>query len=90
MTDVRTRLGDAKPVVVAASAVVGGRPQVVIATNGPARDLGVRAGDLVKVAAQTLGGGGGGKPDLAQGGGQDPAKVADALVAVRDAIEARG
>ncbi|WP_084130455.1 alanine--tRNA ligase [Demequina sp. NBRC 110055] len=90
VTDVRTRLGDANPVVVAASAVINGRPQIVIATNGPARDAGVRAGDLVKVAAQTLGGGGGGKPDLAQGGGQDPAKVGEALTAVRDAIQARG
>ncbi|MDE0573035.1 alanine--tRNA ligase [Demequina sp. B12] len=90
VTDVRARLGEAQPVVVAASAAFNGRPQIVIATNAGARDLGVRAGDLVKVAAQTLGGGGGGKPDLAQGGGQDASKIGDALVAVRNAIEARG
>ncbi|WP_061962173.1 alanine--tRNA ligase [Demequina flava] len=90
VTDVRSRLGDAAPTVVAASAAFNGKPQIVIATNGPARDLGVKAGDLVKVAAQTLGGGGGGKPDLAQGGGQDAAKIPDALVAIRDALAARG
>ncbi|WP_062073060.1 alanine--tRNA ligase [Demequina sediminicola] len=90
VTDVRNRLGDAEPTVVAASADLNGRPQIVIATNAPARDAGVRAGDLVKVAAQTLGGGGGGKPDLAQGGGQDSSKIADALVAIRDTLAARG
>ncbi|MCI9887664.1 alanine--tRNA ligase [Micrococcales bacterium 31B] len=84
--DVRTRLGDAAPVVVAGAAVANGRPLVVIATNQAARDLKIAAGALVKVAAGVLGGGGGGKPDLAQGGGQDPAKVGDALAAVKAAV----
>ncbi|MFN3867185.1 MAG: DHHA1 domain-containing protein, partial [Demequina sp.] len=89
VTDVRARLGEDGPTVVAASAAVNGRPQIVIATNQAARDAGVRAGDLVKAASAVLGGGGGGKPDLAQGGGQDPTKIPDALVAVRDAVAAR-
>ena len=84
--DLRARLGNDGPVVVALTSTAGGRPTVVVATNEPARDRGVRAGDLVKVAAQTLGGGGGGKPDLAQGGGQDPARTGDALRAVEDAL----
>ncbi|MBD3784217.1 MAG: hypothetical protein IE926_14930, partial [Micrococcales bacterium] len=46
------------------------------------RELGVRAGELVRAAAQALGGGGGGKDDIAQGGGQDPGKVGEALAAV--------
>ncbi len=81
--DVRRRLGDDAPAVVAATAVAGNRPVVVVATNQGARDRGVRAGELVKAAAQVLGGGGGGKDDLAQGGGTDPAKVGDALSLVR-------
>ena len=48
----------------------------------PARERGIRAGDLVRVAAGALGGGGGGKDDIAQGGGQDASKVRDALAAV--------
>ena len=46
------------------------------------------AGKLLGVAAEILGGKGGGKPDLAQGGGKDPAKVPEALAAVRAAVEA--
>ncbi|WP_018155690.1 alanine--tRNA ligase [Demetria terragena] len=83
--DLRGRLGDESPSVVA---VTGGgeRPVVVIATNDQARGRGVKAGDLVKVAAQTLGGGGGGKPDLAQGGGSDPSKRGLALEQVEQTI----
>ena len=46
----------------------------------------IKAGALVRVAAQTLGGGGGGKDDLAQGGGTDPAAVPAALRAVEHAV----
>ena len=79
--DVRQRLGT-RPGVVALFAVTNGRPLTVIATNEAARDLGLRAGDLVRTAAKTLGGGGGGKPDVAQGGGQDPEAVDEAVAAV--------
>lgn len=77
--DVRSRLGEAGPAVVAVTGVAKGRPSIVVATNGSARDAGVRAGDLVKAAAGVLGGGGGGKPDLAQGGGTDAVRIPDAL-----------
>ena len=77
--DLRHRLGDASPSVVALTGVAKGRPAVVVATNAPARERGIKAGALVRAAAQTLGGGGGGKDDLAQGGGTDPAKTGEAL-----------
>ncbi|MDO4241265.1 MAG: DHHA1 domain-containing protein, partial [Microbacteriaceae bacterium] len=51
-----------------------------------ARDLGVKAGDLVRVAAKTLGGGGGGKPDIAQGGGQDVTQIDAAIAAVKSEL----
>ncbi|PKQ26175.1 MAG: alanine--tRNA ligase [Actinobacteria bacterium HGW-Actinobacteria-4] len=89
-TDLRERLGDSSPVVVAIATAIDGRPQVCVATNQTARDAGLKAGDLVKVASAVLGGGGGGKPDLAQGGGQDASKIADALSAVTEAIRTRG
>ena len=48
----------------------------------------VSAVDLVKAAVATLGGqGGGGRADMAQGGGPDGAKAKDALDAVKDALE---
>jgi alanyl-tRNA synthetase len=84
--DVRARLGDQAPSVVAMGGVAKDRPVVVVATNEAARQWGVKAGALVRVAAQVLGGGGGGKDDLAQGGGTDPAKVSEALGALEHAV----
>lgn len=84
--DVRGRLTESEPVVVAVAGVSDGRPLVVVATNATAREAGVRAGALVRVAAGVLGGGGGGKDDVAQGGGQDPSRVAAALAAVGDEL----
>ncbi|EAP99341.1 alanyl-tRNA synthetase [Janibacter sp. HTCC2649] len=80
--DARQKLGDAAPSVVAVTGGAKGRPVVVIATNQAARDKGIKAGELVRIAAQTLGGGGGGKDDIAQGGGQDIAKSGEAINAV--------
>jgi alanyl-tRNA synthetase len=59
---------------------------VVIVTTQGARDRGLNAGDLVRVASETLGGRGGGKDDIAQGGGTDGARAEDALKAVEYAI----
>jgi alanyl-tRNA synthetase len=49
----------------------------------------VKAGDLVNVVAQKVGGRGGGRPDMAQAGGNDPAKLDEALAAVAPWVEAR-
>jgi alanyl-tRNA synthetase len=48
--------------------------------------LGVKAGDIVKAAAQACGGGGGGRPDFAEAGGKDGARVADGIKAGKKAI----
>jgi alanyl-tRNA synthetase len=46
--------------------------------------------DLVKVAAEALGGkGGGGRPDMAQAGGTDPAGLQGALQSVKSWVESR-
>lgn len=86
--DVRSRLGESAPAVVAVGAVAKGRPVVVVATNASARAAGVRAGALVRTASGVLGGGGGGKDDLAQGGGTDAARLGDALASVADGVRA--
>ncbi|MYW65014.1 alanine--tRNA ligase [Streptomyces sp. SID8379] len=80
--DVRGRIQGGRPAVVALFTTANGKPLTVIATNDAARDRGLKAGDLVRTAAKTLGGGGGGKPDVAQGGGQNPAAIGDAIDAV--------
>jgi alanyl-tRNA synthetase len=80
--DVRSRLGEGRPAVVAVASVVSGRPLVVVATNAGARERGVRAGALVKELASRLGGGGGGKDDIAQGGGTSADGLDAALAAV--------
>ncbi|MFC5803811.1 alanine--tRNA ligase [Streptomyces formicae] len=80
--DVRGRIQGDRPAVVALFTTANGRPLTVIATNEAARERGLKAGELVRTAAKTLGGGGGGKPDVAQGGGQNPAAIGDAIDAV--------
>ncbi|HEX6196986.1 MAG TPA: alanine--tRNA ligase [Jiangellaceae bacterium] len=84
--DVRKRLAADRGAVVAIAAVANGRPLVIVAVNDAARAAGIKAGRLVRIAAQALGGGGGGKDDVAQGGGTDPAKVADALEELERAV----
>jgi alanyl-tRNA synthetase len=49
----------------------------------------IKAGDLVNVVAQMVGGRGGGRPDMAQAGGNDPAKLDEALAAVAPWVQAR-
>jgi len=49
---------------------------------------GVRAGEIVKVAAAAVGGGGGGRDTLARAGGREPEKLPEAIAAARAAIEA--
>jgi alanyl-tRNA synthetase len=49
----------------------------------------VKAGELVNMVAQQVGGKGGGRPDMAQAGGNDPAKLDAALAGVRDWVAAK-
>jgi alanyl-tRNA synthetase len=84
--DVRARLGEAEPTVVAIGGEVNDRAAVVVATNAAARGAGRSAGALVKLASGVLGGGGGGRDDVAQGGGSRVAALDEALVAVTAAV----
>ena len=63
-------------------AIIGssnGKPAVVVAVNDAARAWGISANALVKAAAPALGGSGGGKDDVAQGGGADVSHADQAL-----------
>jgi alanyl-tRNA synthetase len=87
--DVRGRLPADRPAVVAGVTVANERPVVVIAVNDKGREWGIKAGDLVRTAAQVLGGGGGGKDDVAQGGGSDPSRIDEALRQIEHVVGQR-
>ena len=74
-----------KGVMVLASEI-DGRPQIVVAVSDALVKDGVRAGDLIKPIAQVVGGGGGGRPQMAQAGGKDSSKISAALERARDLI----
>ena len=83
--DAKTRMGSG---IVALLTVNDGRASILV---GVTDDLSSRlsAIDLVRVGVEALGGqGGGGKPDMAQGGGPDGAKAADAITAVKAMLSA--
>ncbi|WP_375003340.1 alanine--tRNA ligase [Aeromicrobium sp. CTD01-1L150] len=83
--DVRGRLRD-RPAVVVVIGDAGGKPSVVVAVNDAAQDRGLAANELIGVVGGPIGGRGGGKPDVAQGGGADVAGVPAALQAARQAV----
>jgi alanyl-tRNA synthetase len=83
--DVRGRISG-RPGVVAVVGAANGRASVVVAVNDAARERGVSANALVKLAAGTLGGSGGGKDDVAQGGGTEVGAADAALKQVAEAL----
>ena len=91
--ELRSRLTD-RPAVITVIGGTADKPAVVVATTEGARHRGLRAGELVRVASEALGGRGGGKDDLAQGGGSrlDPEgnQSGAALQAVETAIGSAG
>ncbi len=86
-SDVRGRLG-ARVGVVALFSAAGDKLSFVVATTEAARGRGLAAGKLVPSFAGAIGGRGGGKAELAQGGGTNPAGVPDAVAALRSAVRA--
>jgi len=80
-----------RPAVVVIIGVPTDKPVVVVAVNEAGRGFGLSAGSLVGTAARALGGNGGGKPDVAQGGGapisdSHPGVIDEAFEAVRRAL----
>lgn len=84
--DIRGKLGQDPAVVALIAEGDGGTVPYVVAANSAAQDLGISANDLVKELAAEVDGRGGGKADLAQGSGKNPAGIDAALAAVRRAI----
>jgi alanyl-tRNA synthetase len=84
MTDwLRNRLGS---VVIVLGAVIQEKPNFVAAITPDLVERGLKAGSLIKQVAQVVGGGGGGRPTLAQAGGRDPHRLDEALALVPAAV----
>ena len=81
--DLRKRAANS---LIALISVVDAKAILVVAVGDQARARGVKAGALVKIGSNILGGGGGGKDDFAQGGGVDPSKAEAALIAIVNAL----
>jgi alanyl-tRNA synthetase len=77
--DVRGRIDTTRPAVVATTGAADGKAMVVVAVNDAGRGRGLRAGEIVRFVAERLGGRGGGKDELAQGGGPNTEAVPAAL-----------
>jgi alanyl-tRNA synthetase len=82
---IKNQLGD--PAVVVIGAPGEGRVSLLVAATPGAVERGVKAGAIVKAAAQVVGGGGGGRDTMAQAGGRDPGKLDEALATARAEIE---
>ena len=68
--------------VVALGTAIDGHPQLIVAVTDDLVKRGVHAGNLIKVVAGMVGGGGGGRPNMAQAGGKDASKLPEALARV--------
>jgi alanyl-tRNA synthetase len=63
-----------------------GKVTFVAASSKAAIAKGLKAGDLVKKAAQLAGGNGGGRPDMAQAGGKDASKIDEAIALLKECV----
>lgn len=80
----RDKLGSG---VVILGADTGGKASLVAAATKDLISRGIHAGKAIKEIAQIVGGGGGGRPDMAQAGGKNPAKLKEAMEKAYDVVE---
>ena len=80
----RDKLGSS---VVTVGAVIDEKPMLVASVTQDLISRGMHAGNLVRDVAKVIGGGGGGRPNMAQAGGKDSAKLAEALATVQPWVE---
>ena len=73
--------------VVALMSESDGKVNFVVMATDDAVKAGAHAGNIIKAVAPIVGGGGGGRPNMAQAGGKNPAKIDEALLAVKDELE---
>jgi alanyl-tRNA synthetase len=85
--DVRGRMAGDVPAVVVVVGAADGKVSVVAALNDAAQARGLSANDVVRTVGPFVGGKGGGKADVAQGGGTDASRIDEALAAVVASVQ---
>ena len=76
--DYKAKLGNA---VVIMASDNGDKVSLIVMASDEAVSAGIHAGNIIKTIAPIVGGGGGGRPNMAQAGGKDASKIQDALAA---------
>lgn len=91
MNNLRTMADELKQKIGSVVLVLGsaneGKVNIIAGVTKDLMDKGYHAGKIVKEVASICGGGGGGRPDMAQAGGKDPSKLKDALDFVEDYVK---
>ena len=67
----------------------GGKVNLIAMATDSAMNKGAHAGNLIKGIAGKVGGGGGGRPNMAQAGGKNPAGIDEALAEVKKVLESQ-
>jgi alanyl-tRNA synthetase len=75
-----------KSAIVVLATIHDGKPSFLAMVTSDLVAAGFHAGDIINRVAEVAGGGGGGKPDMAQAGGRDASKIDDALKLVRSLV----
>jgi alanyl-tRNA synthetase len=88
LRELADRLAQKLDGVVALAGEVNGKVLWAVKVSPTALKAGAHAGNIVRELAKITGGGGGGRPDFAQAGGKDVAKIDEALAKVPDLLEA--
>jgi alanyl-tRNA synthetase len=80
----KTKLGEGVVVIASES---DGKVNLIAMATEEAMKKGAHAGNLIKAIAGKVGGGGGGRPNMAQAGGKNPAGIPDAIAEAKSALE---
>ena len=73
-------------VIVLGAKIADDKVNFVVMATKDAVAKGIHAGNIIKETAKVAGGGGGGRPDMAQAGGKNPKKIAEALTMATEVI----
>ena len=79
----KEKLGEGVVVIISET---GGKVSLMATATDGAQKKGAHAGNLIKAIASLVGGGGGGRPGMAQAGGKNPAGILDALKKVPEVV----
>ena len=84
--NLKEKLGDG---VIVLASEKGGKVFLVAMVTDGAQKAGAHAGNLIKAIAGCVGGGGGGRPNMAQAGGKNPAGIKDAVAKAKEVLESQ-